>query len=192
MAKIYLIGDKKYSFEHISKALTEDVEYFQLRLKNVSDEEFLSEAMKYKEICQKRGIKFIINDNLKVAKKVDADGIHVGQGDDDISHCHRYFKDKIIGLSVHNIEEAKEANELGVDYIGVGAMFETTTKDNANVIGVSGLKEIVAVFDGEVVAIGGIDTTNFQEVYRGGADRLAVCSCVLASDRPEEVVKVLR
>lgn len=192
MAKIYLIGDEKYNFEQTSKALTEDVSIFQLRLKNVSEEFFYKEAIKYQEICQKRGITFIINDQLHIAKSVNADGLHIGQDDLSFAFCREQFPDKIIGLTVGNEKEAKEAFLWGVDYIGLGAMYPTKTKKNANVIGLEPLKEIAKIATCDIVAIGGVDTENYQAVYDSGADMLAVSGAVLGSENPAEVLKILR
>ncbi len=192
MSRIYLIGDKKYSFEQTCRALCDGVSMFQLRLKDLDEDEFIKEALAYKEICAKRGIKFIINDNLSVAKYVDADGLHIGQDDLNYNFCKREFPNKIIGLSVGNLKEAKEAFSMGVDYIGLGAMYETKTKKNANVIGLESLKEISKIATCEIVAIGGIDKDNFQEVYDAGANTLAVCSAVLDDKKPEEIVKILK
>ena len=192
MPKIYLISDEKYSFEHTSKALTQDVSMFQLRLKNADEADFMKQAFAYKEVCAERGIKFIINDNLAIAQFVDADGLHIGQDDISFSFCKEQFPDKIIGLTVGNEVEAREAFSMGVDYIGLGAMFETKTKKNANVIGVEALREISKFSTCDVVAIGGIDINNFQEVYDAGADMLAVSAAVLNSKNPETVVKILK
>jgi thiamine-phosphate pyrophosphorylase len=192
MAKIYLVGDKRYSFEKIVSALGEDVDYFQLRLKDVSDEEFLAEAIKYKEICKKRGIKFIINDRVDIAIEVDADGLHIGQDDLSLKEAKSRFKDKIIGVSCRSVDEALKAQVDGADYIGVGAIYETMTKDRAKVISLKGLKEIRDAVDIEIVAIGGIDSSNFKAVYESGADRLAVSSSILSDDNPLKIAKILR
>lgn len=192
MPKIYLISDEKYSFEQTCKALTPDVSMFQLRLKNTEDEEFIRQALNYKKVCSERGIKFIINDNLNIARFIDADGLHIGQDDLDFHFCKERFPKKMIGLTVGNIAEAKEAFSMGVDYIGLGAMYETKTKKNANIIGVEVLKEISKIATCDVVAIGGINTSNFQEVYDAGADMLAISSAVLKSDNPQEILKILR
>jgi thiamine-phosphate pyrophosphorylase len=192
MAKIYLVGDKKYGFEKISSALSSDIEYFQLRLKDVSDNEFLKEAKIYKKLCHKRGIKFIINDRVDIALKVDADGVHIGQDDISIDEAKEILKDKIIGVSCRSIKEAKEAQDAGADYIGVGAVYESSTKDGAKVIGLSVLEKIVKSVDIKVVAIGGIDENNFKDVYRVGADMLAVSSAVLSNDNPQKIIKILR
>ncbi len=192
MAKIYLIGDEKYDFDHTAKALTEDVAYFQLRLKSVSDEVFLKDARRYQSLCHDRGIKFIINDRLHIAKTIDADGLHIGQDDLSYAFCREQLPDKIIGLTVGNIEEAKNAFMMGVDYIGLGAMYATGTKKNARVIGLEPLKEVAKIATCDVVAIGGIDTHNFQAVYDAGADMLAVSGAVLGSDEPAKVLKQLR
>jgi thiamine-phosphate diphosphorylase len=191
MAKIYLIGDEKYDFEQTKKALTEDVGMFQLRLKNLSEDLFYEEAIKYQALCRKRGITFIINDHLHIAKAVNADGLHIGQDDLSFAFCKERF-DGIIGLTVGDIEEAKEAFSLGVDYIGLGAMYETKTKKNATVIGLNPLREIKKIANCDIVAIGGIDTTNFQEVYDAGADMLAVSAAALGSENPAESLKILR
>ena len=192
MAKIYLIGDEKYSFSQTAKVLTEDVEIFQLRLKSASEELFYQEAIKYQKLCRERGITFIINDHLHIAKAINADGLHIGQGDLSFAFCKERFPDKIIGLTVGNEKEAKEAFLWGVDYIGLGAMYETSTKKNATVIGLKPLKEIAKIATCNLVAIGGINTTNFQAVYDAGADMLAVSGAVLGSENPAEVLKTLR
>ncbi len=192
MAKIYLIGDEKYDCEHTAKALTEDVGYFQLRLKDVDDETFLEEARRYQTLCHDRGIKFIINDRLHIAKILNVDGLHIGQNDLSYAFCREQFPDKIIGLSVGSAEEAKNAFMMGVDYIGLGAMYETDTKKNATVIGLEPLKEIRKIATCDIVAIGGIMIDNFQAVYDAGADMLAVSSAVLGADEPEKVLKILR
>ena len=192
MAKIYLIGDEKYDFETTKKALTEDVAIFQLRLKEVSDEAFIEEARRYQALCRDRGITFIINDRLHIAKIIDADGLHIGQDDPAYAFCREQFPDKIIGLTVGSEEEAKNAFMMGVDYIGLGAMYATKTKKNAKVIGLEPLKEVAKIATCDVVAIGGIDTHNFQAVYDAGADMLAVSSAVLGSDDPAKTLKILR
>ncbi len=192
MAKIYLIGDEKYDLEHTAKALTEDVAYFQLRLKSSSDEAFLKQARIYQEICKDRGIQFIINDRMHIAKVLQANGLHIGQEDLSYAFCREHFPNKIIGLSTNSVEMAKQAFLMGVDYIGFGAMYATQTKQNANVIGLEPLKEVAKIATCDVVAIGGIDTTNFQAVYEAGADMLAVSGAVLGSDKPAEVLKILR
>ncbi len=192
MSKIYLIGDEKYSFEHTCKALTKDVSMFQLRLKNADEAEFMKQALLYKKVCTDRDIKFIINDNLAIAQFIDADGLHIGQDDLSYSFCKERFPNKIIGLTVGSEAQAREAFSMGVDYIGLGAMYETKTKKNANVIGVETLSVISKISTCDVVAIGGIDTSNFQEVYNAGADILAVSGAVFSSKNPQEVVKILR
>jgi len=192
MAKIYLIGDEKVDFEQTVKALTEDVSMFQLRLKDVSSKEFYRQALFYKALCQRKGITFIINDRVDIALAVDADGLHIGQDDLPFMVCRTLFKDKIIGLTVGNKKEAQEAFDLGVDYIGIGAMYETKTKKNANVIGVEVLSEVSKKANCDVVAIGGINTANFQAVYDAGADMLAVSAAVLGAENPAEVLKILK
>jgi thiamine-phosphate pyrophosphorylase len=191
MPKIYLIGDPKYSFEQTKKALTEDVAMFQLRMKDATCDKIYEEALLYQKLCEEKGIKLIINDHLEVVLGVGADGLHIGQEDLPYAFCRERF-DGIIGLTVGSMEEAKEAFEMGVDYIGLGAMYATSTKKNATVIGLEPLKEIKKIATCDIVAIGGINKDNFQAVYDAGADMLAVSAAVLESENPAEMVKTLR
>ena len=192
MYKLYLIGDKKYSFEKTRTILEIGrIDYFQLRLKGVSNQKFLDEAYRYKEICDKNNIKFIINDNLEVALKVRSDGIHIGQDDIPFKEVKRVF-DGIVGISTHNINEAKEAKELGADYIGFGSIYPTNTKKDANVVGVAALCEVCKIEDLNVCAIGGIDEKNFKELISCKPKFIAISSAILGSSDPKTVIKKLR
>ena len=192
MYKLYLIGDKRYSFEKISSILEiGGIDYFQLRLKSISTKEFLKEALRYKEVCQKEGIKFIINDNLDVAIEVGSDGIHIGQDDIPFKEVKRVF-DGIVGISTHNISQAKEAKELGADYIGFGSIYPTKTKKDANVVGVEALCEVCKIDDLNVCAIGGIDEKNFKEVLSCKPKFIAISSAILSSSDPKMAIKKLR
>jgi len=192
MYKLYLIGDKKYSFEKTRTILEIGrIDYFQLRLKGVSNQKFLDEAYRYKEICDKNNIKFIINDNLEVALKVRSDGIHIGQDDIPFKEVKRVF-DGIVGISTHNISQAKEAKELGADYIGFGSIYPTKTKKDANVVGVEALCEVCKIDDLNVCAIGGIDEKNFKEVLSCKPKFIAISSAILSSSDPKMAIKKLR
>ena len=192
MYKLYLIGDEKYSFEKTRTILEIGrIDYFQLRLKGVSNQKFFDEAYRYKEICDKNNIKFIINDNLEVALKVRSDGIHIGQDDIPFKEVKRVF-DGVVGISTHNISQAKEAKELGADYIGFGSIYPTKTKKDANVVGVEALCEVCKINDLNVCAIGGIDEKNFKEVLSCKPKFIAISSAILSSNDPKMAIKKLR
>jgi len=192
MYKLYLIGDEKYSFEKTRTILEIGrIDYFQLRLKGVSNQKFLDEAYRYKEICDKNNIKFIINDNLEVALKVRSDGIHIGQDDIPFKEVKRVF-DGVVGISTHNISQANEAKELGADYIGFGSIYPTKTKKDANVVGVEALCEVCKINDLNVCAIGGIDEKNFKEVLSCKPKFIAISSAILSSNDPKMAIKKLR
>ncbi len=191
MSKIYLISNQSYSFDRHKEAICGGIDLFQLRLKGVCDDEFYSMALKYQKICKECGVKFIINDNLNVAKEIGADGLHIGQDDLPYSFCKERFKG-IIGISCHNIDEAKEAFRVGVDYIGFGSIYKTDTKDDAKIVGTEALKRVCKLRLGEVVAIGGIGLKNYKEVLRCGVDTLAISSEILKSSNPKEIIRKIK
>ena len=192
MYRLYLISDKRYSFEKTKEILQMGgIDYFQLRIKDISTKEFTKEALRYQKICQKEGIKFIINDNLDVAIEVGSDGIHIGQDDIPFKEVKRRF-DGIVGISTHNINEAKEAKELEADYIGFGSIYPTKTKKDANVVGVEALCEVCKIDDLNVCAIGGIDEKNFKELISCKPKFIAISSAILGSSDPKTVIKKLR
>ena len=191
MSQIYLVGDTKYSFETTQKALTDDIAIFQLRLKDHPYEQLVEEAYRYREICQERGITFVINDYLEVALEVDADGLHIGQDDIALAKAKESFS-KMIGVSARSVEEAQKAFEGGAHYIGVGAIFPTQTKANAKAIGVEGLREIRQSVGGMIVAIGGINAQNYRLALEAGADMVAISSAILGADSPREIIQTIK
>lgn len=135
--KIYLVTDEKACngkdfYKCIEESIKGGVKIVQLREKNISTKDFYEKALKVKEICKNYGVLFIINDRLDITQAVEADGVHLGQSDMPIEKAREILKDKfLIGATARNIEEAKKAELLGADYIGSGAIFGTSTKDNA-------------------------------------------------------------
>jgi thiamine-phosphate pyrophosphorylase len=159
----------------------------QLRDKQSKKRDLLLIAQKLKELCSQAGVLFIINDYLDLAIAVDADGLHIGQEDLPLPVVRRELSiDKIVGCSVTTLSEAKKAQNEGVDYIAVGSIFPTTTKKGATVVGVDILKELKRTVSVPLVAIGGINQNNVDEVVAAGADAIAVISAILG----EEDVKV--
>ena len=149
---------KQSLYEQIESALKGGATCVQLREKNLNDEEFLKEAMEISVLCKQYAVPFFINDNVEIAVKCHADGIHVGQEDMEVAQVRqRVGADMIIGVSVHSVKEALEAVENGADCLGVGAMFSTSTKTDADVLSKETLRDICAAVEVPVVAIGGID-----------------------------------
>jgi thiamine-phosphate pyrophosphorylase len=164
----------------------------QLRCKEGSTGEFLRIAKDIKQICAEHGILFIVNDSLEVALAVSADGLHVGQDDLPAATARKLMPiDMILGCSVSTVPEARTALADGADYLGVGAVFSTATKEAAKSVGVGRIKEIKKAVDLPVVAIGGINKNNLREVIRAGAGSAAVISAVLGADDIEKATRLL-
>jgi thiamine-phosphate pyrophosphorylase len=186
--KLYLVSDKdmlknRDLIQSLEEAILGGVTLIQLREKDDSTLEFYGEAIKVKELTKKYNIPYIINDRLDIAIAVDADGVHLGQGDMPLDIARRILgPDKIIGVSAHTIEEALMAQAGGADYIGVGAIFNTSTKKDANSVTIASLEEIKKSVNIPVVAIGGINYLNAKEVIGTGIDGIAVISAILGEE----------
>ena len=179
--------------EQVEAALKGGCTCVQLREKELSDEEFLEEAVKIHEICKHYGVPFIVNDNVDIAVKCHAEGIHVGQ-DDMKASCvrERVGDDMIIGVSAHTVEEAVEAVKNGADYLGAGAVFGSSTKQNAGAMKKETLISICEAVDIPVVAIGGINGKNLKELSHTGIDGVALVSAIFAADDIENTCRALR
>ncbi len=183
---------KQSLYEQIESALKGGATCVQLREKNLNDEEFLKEAMEISVLCKQYGVPFFINDNVEIAVKCHADGIHVGQEDMEVTQVRqRVGADMIIGVSVHSVKEALEAVENGADCLGVGAMFSTSTKTDADVLSKETLRNICVAVEVPVVAIGGIDKTNISQLAGTGVDGVALVSAIFASDDIEKECRLL-
>ncbi|MGB0405039.1 MAG: thiamine phosphate synthase [Fusobacterium sp.] len=195
---MYLVTDRDIlSGRDLNKAVEESIlggtTIVQLREKHISDEEFLKIARELKKITDKYNIPFIINDNIEIAKLVDATGVHIGQSDNDLKYARKILgQDKIIGVSVGNIEEARLAEEGGADYVGIGTIFFTTTKNDINKpLEIIGLKKIVDYINIPNVAIGGIHLNNIKEVMKTGTDGVAIISEILGKKDIKKASEVL-
>lgn len=182
--KLYLVTDRRWNpdgiLEDVKTALDNGVTCLQIREKEMDHEDFLKLSMEVKKITDERKVPFIINDDVEIAVECDADGLHIGQGDMAASEARQKIgKDKVLGVSVSTVEEALKAEAEGADYLGVGAMFTTSTKDDANSVKPHELKEIVESVSIPVVAIGGIDENNILELDRSGIYGVAVISSIL-------------
>ncbi|NTV48567.1 MAG: bifunctional hydroxymethylpyrimidine kinase/phosphomethylpyrimidine kinase [Geobacteraceae bacterium] len=190
---VYLITDQGVDLiDRVSRALSGGVSVLQYRAKGMEYGERLAEGGELKQLCTRFGTTFIVNDDLQLAKELDADGVHLGQDDGDVAAARALLgPDKIIGKSTHNLEEALRAELDGADYIGFGALYPTGSKVVTHLPGVEGLEAIRASIKIPIVAIGGITTGNACRVIDAGADALAVISSVLSSPRPDIVVAEL-
>ena len=183
--KIYLVTDEKSCngkdfYKCIEEAIKGGVKIIQLREKTLSTKDFYEKALKVKEICKNYGVLFIINDRLDITQAVEADGVHLGQSDMPIEKAREILKDKfLIGATARNIEEAKKAELLGADYIGSGAIFGTSTKDNAKKLDMEDLKKIVNSVKIPVFAIGGINQENSHLVINNGAFGVCMMSSLM-------------
>ena len=185
--------DKKVFFEKIEEALQGGVTILQLREKELDEDSFINEAIEVKNICRKHGVPLIINDNVNVALKSGADGVHVGIEDMPIDEIRRTVPDSfIIGATCKTVEQAQSAERLGADYMGVGAVFPSPTKKNAVRITREQLKEICASVSIPAVAIGGISLENVDELKGGGMSGIAVVSAVFSADDIQKAASLLK
>lgn len=185
---LYAVTDSKWLNgrtlpDVVEEAIAGGVTFIQLREKKLSHEEFVSLAKEVKKVTDRYRVPFIINDDVEVAKEVDADGVHVGQNDTSVEDARRVLgPDKIIGVSAHNVEEALAAQEKGADYLGAGAAFTTSTKLDASALSVDTLWAICRAVSIPVVAIGGINADNILKLKGTGIDGVAVVSAVFAAE----------
>ncbi len=184
--RLYAVTDRSWLNgrtleEDVENALKGGVTLLQLREKNMEYDKFVQSAKSIKAICEKYSVPLIINDNIDVAKAVDADGVHIGQGDIPASEARRILgNDKIIGVTTKTIEQAKKAENDGANYIGSGAVFGTSTKNDAKKMSIETLKSITASVNIPVVAIGGITIDNINELKNTGTSGVAVVSGIFA------------
>ncbi|MGD9393454.1 MAG: thiamine phosphate synthase, partial [Dehalococcoidia bacterium] len=166
----------------------------QLRDKFTAKAELLPIAQKLKKLCADKGVLFIINDHLDIALACGADGLHLGQDDLPLSTARQLLPmDMILGGSVNTVEQAKNAEADGADYIAVGSMYPTTSKEKPKVVGVGRLKQVRGVVSLPLVAIGGINKDNASEVAANGADAVAIISALLgAKDVAEAARRIIK
>ncbi|MDO4961753.1 MAG: thiamine phosphate synthase [Eubacteriales bacterium] len=159
--------------------------FLQIREKDLPEEQFETEAAKLKELCALYRVPYVVNDSVEIAMHIDADGVHVGQSDIKGRDIRAIIgPDKILGISAGTIEEAQAAEAAGADYIGVGAVFGTSTKKNARTMTIEKLKSIADSVSIPVVAIGGISMSNMHELKGSGVDGIAVVSAIFAQPDP--------
>lgn len=186
--KLYLVTDSdilkgRDFYKCIEDAMKAGVTMVQLREKNTDGKEFLEKALKLRELTRKYNVTFIINDRVDIALLSDADGVHVGQSDIDADSVRKLIgEDKIIGVSARSVAEAQKAKADGADYIGIGAMFSTSTKLDAKDVSFDTLREITSQVDIPFVLIGGITLDNVYQLKVFNPDGYAIVSGILKSD----------
>ena len=188
--RLYAVTDRTWLdgrtlYDDVEKALKGGVTLLQLREKNMSTDDFINSAKEIKSLCEKYNVPLIINDNVDVAKAVNADGVHIGQNDMPAHEARKILgKNKIIGVTAKTVEQAQKAEKDGADYLGSGAIFGTTTKGDAKKMDTSSVNI-------PVVAIGGIDGVNVLQLKGTGIVGAAVVSGIFAQDDIETATKDL-
>jgi len=189
----YFITDSTLSragnINDVSRAVACGVEVVQYRNKNAESRKIYEEAVRLRKICS--DVLFLINDRIDIALVTKADGVHLGQTDIPCLVARKILGSrKIIGITVHNLAEAKEAETSGADYLGVSPIFQTNTKlDAGKPAGIALIEEIREQVSIPLIAIGGINHSNATEVIRAGADGLCAISCVVAKENVDEEIK---
>lgn len=195
---LYFITDsrltRKTVLEDVKSAIRAGVKIIQYREKGGSTGDMIKEAKATGELCKKNNVLFIINDRVDIVLAVDADGVHLGNKDMTYSIARKILgSKKIIGLTVHNIREAVEAERIGADYVGVSPIFETKTKlDAGRPAGLKLIKDIKKAIKIPFVAIGGINENNLGSVIEAGARSIAAISAIVTKDNVEKECKKFR
>ncbi len=194
---LYAITDRSWLngrtvYEQCEEALKGGATMIQLREKELDDKSFFEEAVEIKKLCEKYNVPLLINDNVKIAVEMDADGVHVGQSDMQAGDVRELIgPNRILGVSAQTVEQALRAEKCGADYLGVGAVFKTGTKSDATEVDFETLKAICEAVTIPVVAIGGITKENMIELKDSGIVGIAVISAVFAADDITEATKEL-
>ena len=185
---LYAVTDRHWLngrtlYEVVKESLDGGATFIQLREKELDNEHFLEEAKELKKLCAEYKVPFVINDNVDIAIQMDADGVHVGQSDMEAGDVRaKLGPNKIIGVSAQTVEQAILAEKRGADYLGVGAVFPTGSKDDADDVSHETLKAICDAVSIPVIAIGGITVDNTPELAGTGICGIAVISAIYAAD----------
>ncbi|MCR5105938.1 MAG: thiamine phosphate synthase [Eubacterium sp.] len=195
---LYAVTDRHWLngrtlYEVVKESLDGGATFIQLREKNLDQEHFLEEAKELKKLCAEYKVPFVINDNVDIALEIDADGVHVGQSDMEAGDVREKLgPDKIIGVSAQTVEQAILAEKRGADYLGVGAVFPTGSKDDAVEVSHDTLRDICKAVSIPVIAIGGITVDNTPVLAGTGICGIAVISAIYAQENILEATKKLK
>jgi len=194
---LYAVTDRTWLGEEtlcdqVEKSLRGGVSFVQLREKDLAQETLLEDVGDLKHLCKTYGVPFVINDHVELALHLDADGVHVGQGDMEAAQLRPLLgTSKIIGVSVSTVAQAIRAEASGADYLGVGAIFGTATKTDASDVSMETLKAICEAVSIPVVAIGGISAARIPELRGSGISGVAVVSAIFAEADIEAAARAL-
>jgi thiamine-phosphate pyrophosphorylase len=192
-ARLYFVADRDGMQRALDAALAGGADLFQLRDKEASDDELLVAAESARERCRAAGALFVLNDRPDLAAACGADGVHVGQDDTPVARAREIVgADAIVGLSTHSVKQAQAGCRSGADYIAVGPVHATPTKEGRPAIGVEPVRYAAAHIDIPWFAIGGIDTKTVDDVVRAGARRIVVVRALTDADDPEATARDLR
>lgn len=195
---LYAVTDRHWLgddtlYDQVKIALDGGATFIQLREKNLDREDFLAEAIEIQKLCKEYGVPFVINDEVSIAKDIDADGVHVGQSDMEAMDVRKLLgPDKILGVSAQTVEQAVIAEKHGADYLGVGAVFATGSKDDADDVSHETLKAICEAVSIPVIAIGGITKDNVAELSGSGICGVAVISAIFGQDNIQKATEELK
>lgn len=195
---LYAVTDRRWTgeknlYQQVEEAIEGGATFIQLREKNLSESAFEKEAIAIQELCRKHDVPFVVNDNVDIAKRMGADGVHVGQSDMEAGDVRALLgPDAILGVSAQTVEQALLAQERGADYLGVGAVFPTGSKDDAVEVSHETLKAICEAVDIPVVAIGGITAENLSELKGSGICGIAVISAIFGQKDIKSATEDLR
>lgn len=195
---LYAVTDRSWLrgeslYHQVEQAVLGGVTFVQLREKELGESDFYGEALELQALCRKKGVPFVINDNVALAKRMNADGVHVGQDDMEAGTARAVLgQDKIIGVSAHSVEEALRAEKQGADYLGVGAAFSTSSKKDAGNITHDTIRAICSAVHIPVIAIGGINENNVMELAGTGICGIAVISAIFAKRDIKAAAEILR
>ncbi len=195
---LYAVTDRHWLngrslYEVVRESLEGGATFIQLREKTLDEASFLEEAKEIKKLCAEYKVPFVINDNVDIALAIDADGVHVGQSDMEAGDVRaKLGPDKIIGVSAQTVEQAILAERRGADYLGVGAVFQTSSKDDADSVSYETLKAICDAVSIPVIAIGGITAENAKELVGSGIVGIAVISAIYAQDDIPKATRELK
>ena len=198
MMRLYAVTDRAWTgkmslYEQVEAALQGGATCVQLREKHLDRETFLQEARDLVQLCHRYGVPFIVNDEVDIAVECGADGVHVGQEDMKAADVRaKVGPQMMIGVSAHTVEEALEAVKNGADYLGVGAVFSTSTKTDVSVLSMETLRAVCNAVKVPVVAIGGISEHNLMQLSGSGVDGVAVVSAIFAAEDPKAAAQKLR
>ena len=195
---LYAVNDRHWLgdetlYDQVKKALDGGATFVQLREKNLDRADFLAEALEIQKLCREYGVPFVINDEVSIAKDIDADGVHVGQSDMEAMDVRKILgPDKILGVSAQTVEQAMIAEKHGADYLGVGAVFATGSKDDADDVSHETLKAICEAVSIPVIAIGGITKDNIFELAGSGICGVAVISAIFGQKDIKKATEELK